>query len=110
MHDYTSKTIIPLRIKFYKRTCQIRQRYLLANGYFNSFPADSAGEAIPWYSYPAVTFLKDVLQREWKVFEYGCGYSTIFWNKNCARTVSVEHDELWFNHIKNTYPEFELHL
>jgi len=104
------KTTIAVRLNSYRRFLQMGRRYLAANGYFNSVPSDSSGNAIPWYSYPAVAFLKEVIQKQWRVFEYGCGYSTVFWNMNCGRTVSVEHDEQWFNRLKKSYPQFELHL
>ncbi len=92
------------------RLWQMRAKYLAPGGYFNSFPSDSAGEATPWYTYAAIAFLKGVIQKQWKVFEYGCGYSTVFWSKNCAKTVSVEHDEDWFNRLKGIHPDFDLHL
>ncbi len=79
-------------------------------GYWNAYPEDSEGEAIPWYTYAAVEFLKDVVQTQWNVFEYGCGYSSIFWNKHCTKTVSVEHNEHWFDRLTEWYPQFDLRL
>jgi hypothetical protein len=89
---------------------EIGKRYLAPNGYINPAPCDGQGDAIPWFSYPAVSFLKTVISKEWRVFEYGCGYSTVFWNKRCARCVSVEHDRHWFHRLKQAHPEFEMHL
>ena len=107
-----SDFIVGLHFDYYclRKLWEIKRRYLAPNGYWNPFPSDSSGEAIPWYTYPAITFLKNVIQAEWKVFEYGCGYSTVFWNRNCAKTVSVEHDEQWFNRLRETHQDFEIYL
>lgn len=88
----------------------ISEQYLAPNGYWHSYPADSTGDAVPWFTYPAIQFLKGVVQPSWRVLEYGCGYSTIFWNARCAITVSVEHDEYWFNHLKALHPDFDVQL
>ena len=87
-----------------------KRTYLAPNGYWHSYPADSTGDAVPWFTYPAIQFLKGVVQPSWRVLEYGCGYSTIFWNARCAITVSVEHDEYWFNHLKALHPDFDVQL
>jgi hypothetical protein len=102
LRDVAKKSTVVIKLNSYRRFWQLRKEYLAENGSFNSFPSDSAGQAIPWYSYPAVAFLKDVIQKQWRVFEYGCGYSMIFWNQHCERTVSVEHDELWFNRLDHS--------
>jgi hypothetical protein len=65
---------------------------------------------MPWFSYPAIIFLESVIQPHWKVFEYGSGYSTIFWNRKCEKTVSVEHNEKWFNQSRKLNPDFEIYL
>jgi len=88
----------------------ISEQYLAPSGYWHSYPADSNGNAVPWFTYPAIQFLNGVVQPSWKVFEYGSGYSTVFWNARCALTVSVEHDESWFNHLKALHPEFDVRL
>jgi hypothetical protein len=92
------------------RLLGIREHYLVRAGYFNPTPADAQGAAVPWFTYPAIEFLKSVVDRERKVFEYGCGYSTIFFNGRCQKTVSVEHSAAWFKKLKDTSPDFEIYL
>ncbi len=92
--------------KVYKLT----QNYLHPSGYFNDAPSDLAGNPLPWFSYPTISFLEDIIQKQWKVFEYGCGYSTLFWSGKCEKTVSVEHDEHWFDRVKNLNSSLEIHL
>jgi hypothetical protein len=52
---------------------------------------DRAGEPLPWLTYPAIEFLKQLDFRNKRVFEYGCGGSTLFWSKVAAHVDSVEH-------------------
>lgn len=72
-------------------------------GWFRSFyeakPIDANGEPIPWFTYPAIYFLKKKLENkfsELKVFEYGSGYSSLWWAGKVASVDSVEHDRAWF--------------
>jgi predicted O-methyltransferase YrrM len=43
--------------------------------------------------------------RDLTVFEYGSGFSTLFWAKRAKKIVSVEHDLEWFNEISSRAPE-----
>jgi hypothetical protein len=54
---------------------------------------DANGEPIPWITYPAIEFLKQLDLRDLTVFEYGCGGSTVFWSRIAKRVDSVEHEE-----------------
>lgn len=53
----------------------------------------------PWFTYPALDFLGDILKPESNVFEYGAGLSSIFFNCNAKKVVSVEHDANWARKI-----------
>lgn len=83
--------------------------YLQPNGWFNDYPCDGDGPA-PWITFPAVEFLKDILSKDNKVFEYGCGYSTLFYNRLVGEVVSVEHDPEWVNEVKNHLPTATIYL
>jgi len=106
----------PVIIKLHKRYWRYRTlmnigwNYLDPLGYFNEIPSDAAGNPLPWFSYSAISFLESIVQKRWKVFEYGSGYSTVFWNTKCGRTVSVEHDEYWFNILRRRYSNFEIYF
>jgi len=82
--------------------------YLQPNGWFNDFPEDQDG-VTPWITFPAISFLKDIVGDKVKVFEYGCGYSTLFFNARAKETVSVEHNIEWFNKVKETLPNAIIH-
>jgi hypothetical protein len=80
----------------------------LEYGYLRSVaaetPLDGQQAPLPWYTYPAVEYLKQIDFRSKTVFEYGCGHSTLFWAERAARVVSVEHDASWYARVKPQLP------
>jgi hypothetical protein len=52
-----------------------------------------------WIPYRAQQYLKQLLNQNTTVFEYGCGDSTIFFAALCKHVVCVEHDVDWFEKI-----------
>jgi hypothetical protein len=56
---------------------------------------DAAENPVPWYTYPAIEYLKQLDFSGRSVFEYGSGNSTLFWASVAGRVVSVEDDEKW---------------
>lgn len=69
------------------------------NSYYSDFSCDFLGEPIPWYSYSAVSFLKERLKNNFSIFEFGCGASTLFFSKLVGSVISVEHREVWYKKI-----------
>jgi hypothetical protein len=65
---------------------------------------DAAGEAIPWYTYPAIEFLGNLTTEPLSLFEYGSGNSTIWSAKRVSHIVSVEHDRAWYDQVKQKTP------
>lgn len=78
--------------------------YLQTAGWFESvsrnMSCDKDGQALPWYTYAAIDFLEARIRKEMKVFEFGSGNSTLWWNCRVAKVVSCEHDESWFQLMK----------
>lgn len=62
-------------------------------------PVDKDGRPLPWYTYPAITYLDSVDLRDKHVFEFGSGNSSLFWAARTASVTSVEHDRPWFEHV-----------
>jgi hypothetical protein len=83
--------------------------YLQEHGWFNDYPCDEEG-ITPWMTFPAISFLKDIISKKTKVFEYGSGFSTIFFNQRAGETVSVEHDITWVDTIKANVPDAKIHI
>lgn len=72
---------------------------------------DSDGNPLPWYTYPAIDYLKQIDFSDKEVFEYGCGSSTLYWASRSKRVVAVEDDSGWFLKMEEIVPvNVELHL
>ncbi len=79
--------------------------YLASIGWFTAFDnhqaVDADNQPIPWVTYSFIDFIKDRLNKDLTIFEYGSGNSTLFYARNVKRVVSVEHDEAWYKKIVN---------
>jgi hypothetical protein len=58
-------------------------------------PVDRRGRPIPWYTYPAIEFVRPRLRPTMRVFEFGSGNSTLWWADRVAAVMSVEHNPAW---------------
>ncbi|HMQ34139.1 MAG TPA: class I SAM-dependent methyltransferase [Chloroflexaceae bacterium] len=65
---------------------------------------DRDGAPLPWYTYPAIEYLKQFDMSAKRVFEYGSGYSTLFWAQRCRAVVAVESDAAWYRRIGARLP------
>jgi hypothetical protein len=77
----------------------------LLNSMIRGQAVDRAGEAIPWYTFPATEFLTQLDFSAKAVFEYGCGNSTLFWSRRARRVVSVEHEREWSEYMRRSVPQ-----
>lgn len=57
---------------------------------------DRDGNPIPWYTYPAIEYLRQFDYRRKKVFEYGCGNSSLFWAVRAESVRSIEDNPDWY--------------
>lgn len=62
---------------------------------------DKEGKPVPWYSFSAICFLKERLNTEMNIFEFGCGFSTRFYVERVNSVEFVEHDKEWHDSISN---------
>jgi len=83
--------------------------YLQPSGWFSEYPCDEEG-ATPWYTFPAIQFLKDILNPTAKVLEYGSGYSTLFFKNKVEKLVTVEHNIDWANKLLAQNPTLDIRL
>lgn len=54
-----------------------------------------SGLIMPYYALPCLEWLKQQELKNWSVFEYGCGYSTIWLRLNTKYVESVDSSESW---------------
>lgn len=55
---------------------------------------------VPWYSYKAIEFIKRFVKKNHRIFEFGCGSSTLFYANNASQVVSLESNKIWSKIIK----------
>lgn len=61
---------------------------------------DVEGIAVPWYTYPAIEYLRGFDFSTCDVFEFGSGNSSLYWANRARSVVSVEHDKNWFHEVE----------
>jgi len=95
-------------LKEIRYSAQICKILLRDHGYFQSVARgeyrDADGAYIPWFTYPAIEALKNWDLSDKRVFEYGSGYSTLFWAAHAKEVISVEHDPAWHATVSSLAP------
>jgi hypothetical protein len=61
---------------------------------------DASGMPIPWFTYPATDYIRQLDLSEKTVFEWGAGFSTIFWSSRAKMVIAVETDPEWYSSLK----------
>ena len=80
-----------------------RKEYAIERSIDEKICADKNGNPIPWYTYPAIEYLSQFDYSEKRVFEYGCGSSSLFWAERAKKVVSIEDDPEWFAKWRETF-------
>ena len=90
-------TVLPIEeLHFSFITHALRHKFGFLESSRDNIPKDSNGEIIPLYTYPCQEWLNSIGWETSRVFEYGSGYSTLWWSNKGADVYGVEHDEEWF--------------
>ncbi len=105
--DGTSTLTVPE--EYTSQIITFAYNYLQNQGYFHDELKDNEG-FIPWFTYPSIDFLKDILRKELKVLEYGCGYSSLFFKKMVDELYTVEHDQAWAKILLEYDPSLTIDL
>jgi hypothetical protein len=59
------------------------------------------GSFIPWYNYKIIEFLNKQNLKNLEIFEFGCGYSTLFYAQKSKFVTSIESRFEWQEKILN---------
>ena len=82
--------------------------YLTETGWLNSTtlnkPVDKNSTPIPWLTYPFIEFIKERLDSNYTMLEFGSGSSTIYFASKLKHTLSFEDNHEWFNIIQAKLP------
>jgi protein-L-isoaspartate O-methyltransferase len=76
--------------------------------YHNQTPMDKNGEFLPWMNYAIIDFLNKRLTKNMTFFEYGSGYSSIYYSKKVKDVTSIEYDIEWKNKVQNLFKKYNL--
>jgi len=99
---------LPLIYKIYKKLLKSKRSYLKETGWIRSVekgvPCDSHGNPLPWMNYSVIAFLNERLKKNMSLFEYGSGYSTLYFAKKVGSVTSVEYNKTWYEDIKKIKP------
>jgi len=93
-----------LNKKSYISTNRILKGYKHANSFNKNYRPQREDDIMPWMTYPFLDYIKNLDLHDKTIFEYGSGYSTVFWAKNAKSIVSVENDERWYQKVKEMVP------
>lgn len=72
--------------------------------------ADKDGNPIPWYTYPAIEYLSQFDYSDKEIFEYGCGYSSMFWANRAKKVTSIEDNLKWFERWQQEFSHQNLEI
>lgn len=81
---------------------------LVTSGWLKSFrrgvPIDAAGNPLPWLPYSMIDFLESHLNKELTMFEYGCGFSSVWYCSKLKQVTSVENNSEWSAKVGEMLP------
>lgn len=67
-------------------------------------PVDKYGNPLPWFTYPAIEYLRQLNLKNLSVLEWGTGNSTLFFAQNCREILVIEHNKEWYDLISGSLP------
>ena len=74
-------------------------------------PMRTDGRPFPWFTYPAILYLDQLDLRDKRVFEWGCGYSSLYFATCCQTVRSIECHADWMDEVRRQQsPNMELLL
>ena len=83
--------------------------YLIDIGWFNAFKTQSSidqnKKPLPWVTYSFIDFISPRLNKTMKIFEYGSGFSTLFYAEHSQNVTTVEHNMEWYQKMKSLVPK-----
>jgi hypothetical protein len=82
-------------------TNKLRTKYGFLESSRKNIPVNDKNEIMPMYTYPCYEWLNSIDWTNSNVFEYGTGYSTIWWQNKNVNYHAVEDNKQWYDMIEN---------
>jgi len=85
------------------------------NSLMSGLSLDEDSKEVPWMTYKAIKHLKDFVNKDQEIFEFGSGASTLFFARNCKNVTSIETNKRWKSIIEeklkaNNLTNSKIHL
>lgn len=84
------------------------RNHLFTSGWLNSLargkPVNAHNQPIPWITYAAIDFLDTVVKPDWNVFEWGSGFSTMWWSTKVKSVLAAEDSLDWQKEVSKGLP------
>jgi len=88
----------------YSEIIQILENLGYAESVKAKLSCDAKGLPLPWYTYPAIAFIRQFDLGDFSVFEWGCGNSSLFFAARCQRVRSIDISLRWVDLIRKSAP------
>ena len=82
-------------------TNKLRTEYGFLESSRVNVPVNNKNEIMPMYTYPCYEWLNSIDWTNSKVFEYGTGYSTLWWQSKKTHYHGVESNKQWYDSIED---------
>ena len=83
-------------------TDKLRNEYGFLESSRTDIPVNNKNQIMPMYTYPCYEWLDSIDWTDSKVYEFGTGYSTIWWQNKKADYYGVEDNKEWYDRIKKS--------
>ena len=95
--------------RIYRHQLRDKNSYLNVTGWTQSIaenrPCQLDGSFVPWMNYQVIALFRQRLDKHMRLFEYGSGYSTLFFSKLVGDVVSLEYNPGWYDKISREVPQ-----
>lgn len=78
--------------------------FAVASGWIEGLALDlpiHGTEVVPCLNYALLHLLKERMKPDWKVLEFGAGYSSVWWSRHAALVHAMEEDPAWAETARN---------
>jgi len=82
----------------------LEEQYGLARSIRERQPVDAGGQPLPLYTYPAIHYLDTLDWSDADIFEFGAGFSTLWWATRSKTITAVDTDPAWADLLRQRAP------
>ena len=96
-----SRLLVPYLLVFGGRRATLLRVFGFGRSVRSMLPIDEKGSPLPFLPYAMIELLKERLQPDFVLLEFGSGFSTMFFMKRVAKVISIEHDPVWIERLSS---------